>query len=214
MQGRKDPGMTQYEAATQGPPSLKAIFAEMAGPTAYDFVFTNGTDKKDFVEQWGGLTRADGSLSSRPRPARVDSDPRTAPNAIGPWPVTPRTCGRTTSCRRRRTVYRDFDGAAANGSAVVVGGDQHHRQHRRSLSLHDVAIYHLVGWYDIYTTQQPFLYESLEGQVPQKMMIGPVGALRRLRRQGAQGRDPALVRPLAQGVLRTGSWTRSPSTTT
>src|SRR5688572_3092264 len=29
MQGRSYPGMTQYEAATQGPPALKAIFAEM-----------------------------------------------------------------------------------------------------------------------------------------------------------------------------------------
>ena len=102
MQGRSYPGMTQYEAATQGPPSLKAIFAEMAGPTAYDFVFTNGTYKKDFVEQWGGLTKA---MDLRSRPGRRGSTPtRTASSAIRPWRVTPRTCGRTTSCRRRRTA--------------------------------------------------------------------------------------------------------------
>jgi len=36
-----------------------------------------------------------------------------------------------------------------------------------------IGIYHLVGWYDIYTTQQPWLYGTLEGRSPQKMMIGP-----------------------------------------
>ncbi len=131
MQGRSYPGMTQYEAATQGPPALKAIFAEMAGPTAYDFVFTNGTYKKDFVDQWGSLTKADG-------PVAVDQ--------AGP---RRRRCGRQASATRRWPAHaknlwahdilgtpesrmRDFDGAAANGARVVVGGDQHHRRHRRS----------------------------------------------------------------------------------
>ena len=102
MQGRSYPGMTQYEAATQGPPALKAIFAEMAGPTAYDFVFTNGTYKKDFVDQWGSLTK-EMDLSQSTKPARVDADP-TASGATRPSPRTPRTCGRTTSCRRPRAA--------------------------------------------------------------------------------------------------------------
>ena len=170
MQGRSYPGMTQYEAATQGPPALKAIFAEMAGPTAYDFVFTNGTYKKDFVDQWGNLTKAM-DLSESTRPARVDADQdgkqrdeAVAAHAKNLWAHD------ILSAPENR--YRDFDGAAANGASwsweAINTIDN-----TGELSTHDVAIYHLVGWYDIYTTQQPFLYESLEGQVPQKMMIGP-----------------------------------------
>jgi putative CocE/NonD family hydrolase len=35
-----------------------------------------------------------------------------------------------------------------------------------------VAVYHLVGWFDIYTTQQAMAYATLSS-TPQKMMIGP-----------------------------------------
>jgi predicted acyl esterase len=170
MQGRSYPGMTQYQAATQGPPALQAIFAEMAGPTAYDFVFTNGTYKKDFVDQWGNLTRQM-DLSQSTRPARVDADTAgerrdeaVAGHAANLWA---HEILATTGSR-----MRDFDGAAPNGAgwswkAISTIDDV------QALETHEVAIYHLVGWYDIYTTQQPFLYEALEGRVPQKMMIGP-----------------------------------------
>ena len=57
MHGRSYPGMTQYHAATQAPPHLKAIFAEMAGPVVYDFVYRGGTYKQDFVNQWGEGTK-------------------------------------------------------------------------------------------------------------------------------------------------------------
>ena len=170
MQGRSYPGMTQYEAATQGPPALKAIFAEMAGPTAYDFVFTNGTYKKDFVDQWGSLTKQM-DLSQSTKPARVDDDAdgkrrdeAVAAHAQNLWAHDILS---TPDSR-----LRDFDGAAANGArwsweAIDTIDDT------ASLEANKIAIYHLVGWYDIYTTQQPFLYEALEGRLPQKMMIGP-----------------------------------------
>jgi predicted acyl esterase len=170
MQGRSYPGMTQYEAATQAPPALKAIFAEMAGPTAFDFVFTNGTYKKDFVDQWGKLTKEMDLSTGWPKPARVDADAdgkerdrAVAGHAANLWAHDVMS---TPETRRR-----DFDGGAKNGArwsweAIATIDDLDEIQKS------GVAIYHLVGWYDIYTTQQPFLYASLEG-VPQKMMIGP-----------------------------------------
>jgi predicted acyl esterase len=170
MQGRSYPGMTQYEAATQGPPALKAIFAEMAGPTAFDFVFTNGTYKKDFIDQWGRLTM-EMDLSKSTRPARVDADAdgkqrdeAVAAHAENLWAhdilETP------------GSSMRDFDGQTPKGGtwsweAITTIDDT------PAFEKNQVAIYHLVGWYDIYTTQQPYLYEALEGKVPQKMMIGP-----------------------------------------
>ena len=71
MHGRSYPGMTQYQAATQAPPALKAIFAEMAGPTPYDFVFRGGTYKNEFIDTWGSGTRQ-ADLSTAPAP--VDDD--------------------------------------------------------------------------------------------------------------------------------------------
>lgn len=35
-----------------------------------------------------------------------------------------------------------------------------------------VAVYNLVGWFDIYASQQPMMYGNL-ASAPQKMMIGP-----------------------------------------
>jgi predicted acyl esterase len=170
MQGRSYPGMTQYEAVTQGPPALKAIFAEMAGPTAYDFVFTNGTYKKDFVDQWGNLTKQM-DLAQSTRPARVDADTdgRRRDEAVA---AHARNLWAHDILATPGSRLRDFDGDAPNGAgwswkAISTIDDL------GSFERHQVALYHLVGWYDIYTTQQPFLYESLEGRVPQKMMIGP-----------------------------------------
>jgi len=170
MQGRSYPGMTQYEAATQGAPALKAIFAEMAGPTAYDFVLTNGTFKQDFIEQWGRLTM-EMDLSKSTRPARVDADPegKERDEAVAGHS---RNLWAHEIFKTPESRLRSFDGAAANGakwdwSSIATLDDSD------AFENNNVAIYHLVGWYDIYTTQQPFLYETLEGGPPQKMMIGP-----------------------------------------
>ena len=47
MAGRSYPGTTQYLAATQRPPHLVAIFAEMAVPSPYDFAYQGGTYKTE-----------------------------------------------------------------------------------------------------------------------------------------------------------------------
>jgi putative CocE/NonD family hydrolase len=169
MHGRSYPGMTQYQAATQDPPALKAIFAEMAGPTAYDFVFRGGTYKDDFIEVWGKATR-DQDLGNAGTPARVDADTdgslrdaAIAEHEANLW--AHELIGLPGS------QYRNFADSRADGvhwSWETIGTIDDLEEIEKS----GIAIYHLIGWYDIYTTQQPWLYASLEG-VPQKMMIGP-----------------------------------------
>ena len=167
MQGRSYPGMTQYQAATQAPPALKAIFAEMAGPTAYDFVFRGGTYKNEFIETWGAGTRMQDTAGGA---APVDDDPD---GALRDAAVEEHGANLWAHemVAQEGSVLRDWTLATADGGHVswdtIATIDD-----RETMDASGIAIYHLVGWYDIYTSQQPMLYASLQA-APQKMMIGP-----------------------------------------
>ncbi len=166
MHGRSYPGMTQYQAVTQGPPALKAIFAEMAGPTPYDFVYRGGTYKNEFIETWGtGTMQAD--LSTRA--ARVDGDAdgamrdaAVAEHGANVWAQD--LVGTSGAAMRDWTFETETARADWNTTGTI--------DDLAAIEASGIAIYHLVGWYDIYTSQQPMLYASL-GSSPQKMMIGP-----------------------------------------
>jgi hypothetical protein len=170
MSGRSYPGMTQYQAATQAPPALKAIFAEMAGPSAYDFIYRGGAFKKNFIDVWGGGTRAQ-DLGEAAAAAPVDDDPggllrdqAVAEHSDNLWAqalIQPGSNLRNFSITREDGGHWSWDKVIAtidDADAIAESG---------------IGIYHLTGWYDIYTTQQPWLYATLEGRSPQKMMIGP-----------------------------------------
>jgi len=170
MQGRSYPGMTQYQAATQAPPALKAIFAEMAGPSPFDFVYAGGTFKQEFIEVWGNLTMQM-DRGEAGQPARVDEDTDGALRAEAIAQHAQNLWAHEILEQNNGSEFRNWVDRRPNGalwSWETVGtidnlGD---------LDSAGVAIYHLVGWYDIYTTQQPWLYASL-AKTPQKMMIGP-----------------------------------------
>ena len=170
MSGRSYAGTTQYQAATQAPPALKAIFAEMAGPSAYDFIYRGGTFKKDFIEVWGRATRRQ-DLGESGSPARVDEDEDGSlrDEALGEhhgnlWAQDLILPG---SHLRDFSIERD-DGDHWSWDRVIATIDD-----AEAIAASGIGIYHLGGWYDIYTTQQPWLYATLEGASPQKMMIGP-----------------------------------------
>ena len=170
MSGRSYPGMTQYQAATQNPPSLKAIFAEMAGPSAYDFIYRGGAFKKDFIDAWGSGTREmdEGKSGS---PARVDADidgtMRSAALEEHNANLWAQQLIRPGS-NLRNFAFNTEAGGHWSWDRVIASIDD-----ADAIAQSGIGIYHLVGWYDIYTTQQPWLYATLAGRSPQKMMIGP-----------------------------------------
>ena len=170
MSGRSYPGMTQYQAATQGPPALKAIFAEMAGPSAYDFIYRGGAFKKDFIDQWGSGTKAL-DQGARGTPAKVDADTdgvmREAAIREHGDNLWAEALIRPNSNLRNFHIDREGGGHWSWDRVIATIDDAD------AIAESGVAIYHLVGWYDIYTTQQPWLYTELDGRSPQKMIIGP-----------------------------------------
>ena len=57
MYGGSYLGMTQYMAASEMHPALKAIFPNVAGLDMYDQLHPGGIYRKDMIDHWGGLTR-------------------------------------------------------------------------------------------------------------------------------------------------------------
>lgn len=170
MSGRSYPGMTQYQAAAQNPPSLKAIFAEMAGPAAYDFIYRGGAFKKDFIDAWGSGTR-ELDLGISRTPARVDADTsgdmREAAMQEHTNNLWAQGLIRPNSNLRNFSLDREGGGHWSWDKVIATIDDDD------AIADSGIGIYHLAGWYDIYTTQQPWLYATLEGRSPQKMVIGP-----------------------------------------
>ena len=165
MHGRSYPGITQYHAAAQVPPHLEAIFAEMAGPSPYDFIRRGGTYQENFVTVWGRWTaqRDRGS----PAPARVDGDDGTLRAAaivehaanLGPVEINRTAPFRDSRVMADGRVRWSWEMAGALDDAAKIDGS-------------GVAIYHLMGWYDTYSTEQLLLFANLRS-TPQKAMIGP-----------------------------------------
>ena len=167
MQGRSYPGMTQYQAATQAPPALKAIFAEMAGPTAYDFVFRGGTYKNEFIETWGAGTMMQDTAGGA---APVDEDPDAALRDAAVEEHSANLWAHEMVAQEGSGL-RDWTLATADGGQVswdtIATIDD-----RETMDASGIAIYHLAGWLDIYASQQPMFFANLPN-AQQKMMIGP-----------------------------------------
>jgi putative CocE/NonD family hydrolase len=167
MHGRSYPGMTQYHAATQAPAYLDAIFPEMAGPIVYDFIYRGGTYKSDFINVWGYATSLmDQGLAGLPAPVDIDTTGSMRDEAI-----TQHSDNLWATAFGHLAKYRNWSTTLDNGGywswdmiSTINSIDE--------IDEAGIAVYHLVGWYDIYTTQQPTLYANLSS-TPQKMMIGP-----------------------------------------
>ena len=166
MQGRSYPGMTQYQATTQRPAALKAIFAEMAGPTPYDFVFRGGTYKNEFIGTWGAGTK-EADLSTRAAPVNDDPDGSLRDAAVAEhggnlW---------AHEMLEEGSGLRDWrldikDGGHVSWDTIGTSDDW------SAMDTSGIAIFHLAGWLDIYSTQQPMAFANLPN-ASQKMMIGP-----------------------------------------
>jgi putative CocE/NonD family hydrolase len=167
MHGRSYPGMTQYHATTQAPPALKAVFPEMAGTSSFDFVFRGGTYKEDFIKVWGETTRKM-DYGEYGTAARVDAD---EDGSMRDAAVATHGDNFRTAEVAPQALYRDWKFTL---SADRVGGWNEITviDNVADFDRSGVAVYHLVGWYDIYTTQQPWLFTNISS-TPQKMMIGP-----------------------------------------
>ncbi len=167
MWGRSYSGMTTYHAATQAPPHLDAIVAEMAGPVLYDFIYQGGAYKKDFMQVWTNIVwRMDTGRANLPARVDEDTDGSMRDAAVAehednfwPYPMSNRTKYRNSRITRENGVPWSWDMASSIHGAEAIKDA-------------GIPVYHLLGWYDQYATQQALMYENLKPG-PQKMTIGP-----------------------------------------
>ena len=158
MHGASYLGMTQYMAASKAPPSLKAIFPNVAGFDLFDVIYPGGVYRQDMVEHWGGLTRQLDLEWMAPR-VDVDTDSKLLESAIeqhrGNWDVVK---------EYRKTKFRD----------IVAGGYSFMTHNPASqltqINQAQVPAYHWCGWYDIFVTDATLWFTNYKG--PQKLAIG------------------------------------------
>lgn len=153
---------TQYMAASQMPPHLKAIFPEKGVADQYALLYSGGLYRGPFIENWTDIVRVlDVDAPAMP----VDADELGTLLAAA---VAEHRSNRDASLLYSTLPWRDsvdpISGALPWRDWTPITALP---QIRRS----KVAIYHLAGWYDRYVRDQIVLYRNLDNA--QKLTIGP-----------------------------------------
>ncbi len=158
MYGASYLGITQYMAASQAPPALKAIFPRVAAFDMYDLVYPGGVFRDNMLQHWADLTRRLDLEWAAP-PVDADSDRVMLSEAMEQhkdnWDVM-----REYSAGR----FRDHDvptlAWARHGPSVLL----------ESIRKAEVPAYHFNGWFDVFVADATLWYANYEG--PQKLAIG------------------------------------------
>jgi len=162
MYGRSYLGITQYMAAGQKPPHLKAIFPEMAVTDLYDLLWHGGIFHGPFIEFWSALVR---QMDIDDPAAPVDED---RDGVLLKAALREHWANRDAAKLYAATPYRD---SVDPRTGVPIYRDWTPITYRSQIRESKVAVYHLAGWYDRYVRDQTILFRNLDN--PQKLTIGP-----------------------------------------
>jgi putative CocE/NonD family hydrolase len=162
MYGGSYLGITQYMAASQKPPHLKAIFPAVAVMDLYDLLWHGGIFHGPFIEFWSKLVRE--RDVDRPAPP-VDED---KDGSLLKAAIQEHRANRDAAKLYASLPYRD---SVDPQTGVRVWRDWTPITYRDQIRESKVAIYHLAGWYDRYVRDQTILFRNLDN--PQKLTIGP-----------------------------------------
>lgn len=161
MFGRSYLGITQYMAASTAPPHLKAIFPEMAMFDIYSFVYPGGVFHHDFISKWSGLVK---ELDTVRLAAPVDEDSEGTMLAEA---IEEHKANRDVYEMAASMPYRNSLDQETGSTYFDTSPSSYPDEIRKS----GVAVYHLVGWYDLYTRDALVWFNNLDN--PQKIVIGP-----------------------------------------
>lgn len=162
MYGRSYLGITQYMAAGQKPPHLRAIFPEVAVTDLYDLLWHGGIFHGPFISFWNGLVRKM-DIDDPALPVDEDKDRSLLKAAL-----QEHRANRDAAKLYAALPYRD---SVDPQTHVEVYRDWTPITYRRQIRESKVAVYHLAGWYDRYVRDQTMLFRNLDN--PQKLTIGP-----------------------------------------
>jgi hypothetical protein len=172
MVGRSYLGITQLFAASQAPPSLKAIFPEMYVFEWYPFIYPGGVFRDDFFTQWQFLThQLDNSLSFTWGALRFGGvAPVDGPNGrlLRDSAIAEHSANRDMLEMWSGVPYRD---AVDPKTGVQILTERAPSTYLDRINAARVAVYGLAGWYDAFSRDAFLWFANL--RVPQKLVIGP-----------------------------------------
>jgi uncharacterized protein len=163
MYSRSYLGITQYMAASQEPPHLKAIFPEVAGTDWYDLLYHGGIYHGPFIEFWTKLVK---ELDVDHPAAPVDAD---RDRSLLKAAVAEHRKNRDAAELYAAMPFRD---SVDPRSGVPVWRDWTPITYLRQIRESKVAVYGLAGWYDRYLRDQTLLFRNLDPKL-RKLTVGP-----------------------------------------
>jgi len=158
MYGGSYLGITQYMAASQQHPALKAIFPGKAAFDMYDVIYPGGVYRDDMMQHWGIGTRYLDENRAAPK-VDADVDGVMLQEAIAEHAENFRTIPqyRAVPFRDSRTDQHAFETHNPSPFLNVINEA-------------GVPAYHWNGWYDIFVTDATLWYANYHG--PQRLAIG------------------------------------------
>lgn len=172
MYGRSYLGITQYFAASENPPHLKAIFPEMAYFDVYDFIYPGGIYRHDFVDNWNRLTQTlDASISTATgnfklgpaAPVDDDAEGRLRDAAVKEHKANWDMVDFLSPLHFRNSIHAE--------SQKKIWPERSPASRIDEIRNAGIPIYHLVGWFDMFPRDTILYYKNLD--IPQKVVIGP-----------------------------------------
>jgi hypothetical protein len=155
-------GITQYMAAGQKPPHLKAIIPEKAMFDFYEFSYPGGIFRRDFVSNWSYLTKSLPLLAPAPP---VDED-------VGGELFK----AAQKDHRNNRDVFETGQSLPYRNSVDPLAKQKLNLTRSPSTYVKEinesgVAVYTVGGWYDLWPKDALLWFANLK--TPQRLMIGP-----------------------------------------
>jgi len=158
MYGGSYLGITQFMAASQAPPHLKAIFPHVAAFDLFMLVREGGIYREGFINLWGGLTR---QLDVDVPAAPVDEDPE---GVMLKEAMAQHQDNWDVIVEARKIKFRDDP--LWNTEYMVVTPSTH----IEAINESGIPVYIWGGWFDIYARDAFQWFVNLK--TPKKLAVG------------------------------------------
>ena len=160
MYGRSYLGITQYMAASEAPPHLKAIFPEMSEFDHYSFMYPGGVFHDDFFRRWGNMIK------------KLDTDGLAVTEDLNKTDLQDALKEHATN----QDVYEMYSPLMYRDSLSPITGTQPYKvnnpaDYLKEIRSSGVPVYMWDGWYDMFPKDALLWYSNLTN--PRKIVIGP-----------------------------------------
>ena len=173
MYGGSYLGITQFMAASQAPPHLKAIFPRVAAFDLFMLVREGGIYREGFINLWGELTR---QLDTEIPAAPVDEDPE---GIMLKEAMAQHEDNWNTIVEARKIKFRDDPVWKAEYAYITPS------THIEAINDSGIPVYFWGGWFDIYARDSFQWFVNLK--TPKKLTVG---ASRLLEGDDSRGARP------------------------